>query len=396
MSPDRETVLREILSTIEPPASGITAAGLLQEGRRARRRRRQWYTASAAGAVTFGLVVTAGLVGRAGTVPSPQAGASTPAAAPGCTAERLALPPNTNEGGVNAASPDGRHLAGAVTGPGNPALPVRWDGTRAVPIPIDGTGEATGVNDSGVAVGRGQTAGHQHYAWAYAGGKVVKLPVPKGYTGAEASAVNAAGQVAGVLFAGEHNAAVVWQSATADAGVTVLDAPGGAMAFGISDEGVVVGSLETGAAYRWDANGRGSKLAGPAGTDGGSGALGVRGDWVYGLLTKSEPSAGDKTAFPGGTVIDPNVAVLWNLATGKAGTVDDGRVEAISPTGQITVNGKDGTASIRQASGESRPLPPLTAGAKAYAYALSDDGTLAGGASADRPVRWSCAAEGNR
>jgi uncharacterized membrane protein len=297
---------------------------------------------------------------------------------------RLALPAGAAGGEVNAVSPSGRYLVGFFSAKNNPGKPVRWDGTRAEPIPITGTGEAQGVNDSGVVVGEGQTAGGRGFAWAYVDGKVVELPIPKGYSGAEATAVNTAGQVAGVLFAGDRAAAVVWQATTATARVDVLDAPGGAMAFGISDSGVQVGGLHDGsAAYRWDANGRGSKLASPAGTEGG-GAHGVRGDWAYGLLSKAgQPGQTDTTSVTAGPVaIDWNVAVAWDLRTGQASTVDGGRVEAVSATGQVVVNHTDSTASIREVDGTLRPLPALTAQGKAYAYALSDDGTRAAGSSA--------------
>ena len=398
MMQDSEARLRELLSTVEPPASRMTATGLALRGARTRRRRRLWLVTGAAGLATLGLgsgVGMAGLIGgptSTGPGLGQQPGASATPAAPDCLAQRLALPPGATEGEVNSGSPNGRYLAGLVAAKDNPGKPVRWDGTRAEPIPVAGIGEAQGVNDSGVVVGEAQTTDRRHFAWAYAGGKVVELPIPDGYTGAEATAINAAGHVAGVLFDGDRAAAVVWRGTTATARVDVLDAPGGAMAFGISDSGIVVGGLHDGsAAYRWDANGRGSKLAGPAGTAGGD-AQGVRGDWAYGLLPKDgKPGPSDMTTgTPGVQSLDWNVAVVWNLRTGRAGAVAGGRVEAVSSTGQAVVNHPDGTASIRAVDGTLRALPALTAKGTAYAQALSDDGTRAGGSSAGDPVRWSC------
>jgi probable HAF family extracellular repeat protein len=400
MTQDSETRLRELLSAVHPPASTMTATSLVREGRRTRRRRRQWLVTGAAGLATLGLASAAGVAGLvdrkapAGPEEPRQVGTSATPAVIACAVQRLALPRGTTEGYVNAGSPNGRYLAGFAAVKDGLGRPVRWDGTRAEPIPVGGTGEAQGVNDSGVVVGEAQTAGRRSFAWAYAGGKVVELPIPDGYTGAEATAVNAAGQVSGVLFAGDRAAAVVWQAPTANADVDVLDAPGGAMAFGISDSGVVVGGLHDGsAAYRWDSRGKGSKLARPAGTAGG-GAHGIRGEWAYGLLPKAgKPDLSAETGATDGLSIDWNVAVVWNLRTGAATQVDDGRVEAVSATGQAVVNHPDRTASIRAVDGTLLELPalPVKGAADAYAYALSDDGTRAGGSSAGDPVRWSCA-----
>lgn len=396
MMPDSEDRIRALLSTVDPPASRLTAASLVRQGTRVRRRR-QWLATGAAGLAVLGLgsgVAAANLAGgppRTGPGPTQQPATAATPAAPVCTAQRLALPPGTTGGEVNAGSPNGRYLAGLAAGTDGMGKPVRWDGTRAELIPV-GSGEAQGVNDSGVVVGEGQLDNRKHIAWAYVAGKVAVLPIPDGYTGAEATAVNAAGQVAGVLFAGDRATAVVWQEPTPTARVRVLDAPGGAMAFGISDSGVVVGGLHDGsAAYQWDERDRGSKLARPAGTAGG-GAHGVRGDWAYGLLPKAgKPDLPDT---PGVRSIDWNVAVVWDLRTGAASAVEDGRVEAVNSAGKMVVNHPDQTASIRAVNGKPLALPPLTAKGTAYGRALSDDGMRAGGSSAGLPVSWSCAPRG--
>ena len=44
---------------------------------------------------------------------------------------------------------------------------------------------------------------------------MIELPIPKGYTGADAIAINASGQVAGVLYAPNGRAAAVWRSVSA-------------------------------------------------------------------------------------------------------------------------------------------------------------------------------------
>jgi len=394
MTQDSETRIRELLSSVDLPASRMSATDLVREGARTRRRR-QRQTVGVAGVVTLGLGLAVGVAGLPGrsTGPAPglsqQAGASATAVPAACAVHRLALPKEATGGGVNSGSPNGQYLAGVVSGKDSPGKPVRWAGARAESIPITGIGEAVGVNDSGVVVGRGQTADRRHYAWAYVDGVVVELPLPHGYTGAEATAINAKGQVAGVLFAGEHDAAVVWQAPTAVAEAKVLAPAGGATAFGISDEGVVVGGAGS-AAYRWDAQGQGGKLSGPAGPADGS-ALGVRGDWAYGLLALDDkPPAGESTASTPVTV-DRNEAVVWDLRTGRATTVDDARVQAVNVGGQSVVDHADNTASIREVDGTLRALPGLAANGPAYATTLSDDGTRAAGSSGDIPTSWSCA-----
>ncbi|MEH1122900.1 hypothetical protein [Micromonospora sp. CPCC 206061] len=404
MTPDGESRVREVLATVEPPPASMTVADVVNAGRRTRRRRRWLATGTAAVATVAVAVGGVSLVNQpAGTAPGQDTATEAAAAAPAsCTVAPLRLPAGATEAFVNAGSPDGRYLVGAMTSGKTAGTPVVWDGAKAMAIPVDGIGEAQGVNDSGVVVGESDREGGGSFAWAYTGGKVVELPLPDGYTGAEATGINARGQVSGVLFKGDQLASAVWQQPTATTQVKVLKAPaGGAMAFGISDEGVVVGGKrDGGSAYAW-VDGKGRDLPSPAGAEGGD-ALGVRGDWVYGRLAKAgDPPGGDT---PDGTTpargevvsgpesVDWSVAAVWNLATGRSFTVDTGRIEAVSRTGQVTVNHDDHTASLREADGTPRPLPGVNKGAKTYAYALSDDGILAAGVSGGKPVRWSCAA----
>ncbi|MEK8110576.1 hypothetical protein NKG94_52045 [Micromonospora sp. M12] len=61
----------------------------------------------------------------------------------------LDLPPSVTSANVNAGSPSGRFLAGFSSVGNGLATPVRWDGTRAQAIRVNGPAEAKGVNDSG-------------------------------------------------------------------------------------------------------------------------------------------------------------------------------------------------------------------------------------------------------
>ncbi|SCL44762.1 hypothetical protein GA0070606_0437 [Micromonospora citrea] len=405
---DAEAV-RVLLSEIAPPSSRVTVAGLLAEGRRARRRRRS------AAAVTGVLVLSFAAVGGVsafdrssddggGQVLSSGAAGTADPSTP-CTVTELELPAKATTGEVNAGSPSGRFLAGFSSVGNALATPVRWDGTRAEPIKVNGPAEAKDVNDSGVTVGSGQGANGRSVAWAFVDGTVITLPIPKGYTGAEANAINAHGDVAGVLFAGDRMAAAVWRGTSANARVDILPAASGATAFGISDSGVVVGSLDDGKdsfAHLWNAQGQGSRLTAPAGF-GGSGLLGVRGEWAYGVLSRpdersgSVPSsttqrAGDATSpspeLP--TAVNPNVSVVWDLRNGQASIVSDGAVKAVNPGGETVVNHEDRTASLRSPDGALRKLPSLPDQDNAHATALSDAGTQAAGTSGQKPVRWQC------
>ncbi|GAA4735718.1 hypothetical protein [Phytohabitans rumicis] len=385
MTASDETMMRDLMSTVDPPPTRIDLSELVRNGRRAARRR----TRSAVAVVGVFAVLLAAFAAVTGLGATRGGDTGPPAVrpAPGCTVERLALPDGTRYGSVSAASPDGRYLAGFAAGDGT-ATPVRWEGPRPQPIRGIRAGIATGVNDSGVVVGRTLGADGRQTAWAYAGDTVAELPIPAGFDGAAAYSINKAGHVAGVLFGGGRTAAAVWYGATADARVVVLAAKGEAMAFGIADSGVVVGARNGGGPYRWDADGRGGPLAQPPGTAGGE-ALGVRGDWAYGQLDDADRPAPDLL----GGVLRPaerRIAVRWNLRTGEATAVAAGRTGAISAGGLLVVNQSDGTATLVAPDGTRRTLPHLAGSGPSNANAFNTDGTLIAGDSARTPARWTC------
>ena len=321
--------IRTLLFNVDSPPGRLTTDALLGAGRKVRRRRRSMTAVAGVFGLSLATVAGVGAVNLARADPAIEttpfiAAESAASAAPpaNCTVEELPLPAKATSAEVNAGSPSGRFLAGFSAVGESLATPVFWDGTRAESIKLTGTGEAQDVNDSGVVVGEAQSASGRSFAWAYTGGKVIKLPIPKGYTGAEATAINATGQVAGVLFTPNGTAAAVWRSVSANAEVNVLDAPGAATAFGISDDGVVVGQVGE-HAYRWDAQGRGSSLAEPAGS-GGSGALGVRGEWAYGRAPRNidtavpPPTQPDDSAPPTGMAISPACRWCGTSATARS------------------------------------------------------------------------------
>jgi uncharacterized membrane protein len=410
---DRDAaVMRTILAEVTPPPGRTVAADLLHDGRRARRRRRR--SAAAAGVAAVSLAAFGGVsatnhskAGSDGRMVSPAAvGASNESGL--CAVTRLELPAQATRAMVNAGSPSGRFLVGFSSEGNSTPTPVRWDGTRAEFIAVGGPAEANDVNDKGVAVGGGRDAAGRSTAWAYVSGNVVTLPIPVGYTAAEATAINAHGDVAGVLFDGDRTAAVVWRGTSADAEVNVLSAPGRAAAFGISDEGVVVGGVngdDKNSAFVWSADGGGGWATVPDGFTS-AGMFGVQGEWAYGPLGKEAerrvpieaPTAapiGDRAAThpPSGNGTNSRQsAVIWDLRTGRPTIVPDGDVRAVSARGETSVNHDDRTASLRSADGTLRSLPSLPGEDSAYAFALSDGGTQVAGVSGNLPVRWQCSA----
>ncbi|MEH1168967.1 hypothetical protein V6V47_26645 [Micromonospora sp. CPCC 205539] len=322
-----------------------------------------------------------------------------------CTVAALQLPPSATSAEINAGSPSGRFLAGFSSVGKALATPTRWDGTRAEAIKVIGPAEAKGVNDSGVTVGSGQGANGRSIAWAYVNGKVITLPIPAGYTGAEATGINARGEVAGVLFGGVRTAAARWRDTTANAQVDILPASGPAMAFGISDSGVVVGGLDDdkgGSAYLWDAQGQGSSPVVPDGFVSPR-VSGAQGEWAYGVLSRrtGEPALpkvperrGSRVATSpnsgGQTTDSQTAAVAWDLRTGQATTVSGGDVGAVSSDGEMVINHDGGTASLRSADGTFLTLPSLFDNDSTYAVALDGGGTQAAGISGRKPVRWQC------
>ncbi|MEV4758105.1 hypothetical protein AB0J86_23720 [Micromonospora sp. NPDC049559] len=424
-----EAVIRIIMSEVEPPPGRMGAADLLAAGRRARRRRRS--TAATAGAFVLSLLAVGGvqLLDRDGPADPPAllgpAAMTSTTPPPPCTATPLELGPKATEGSVNAGSPSGRYLVGFTSFKGTIGSAVRWDGTKQQRLPVPGVlADPLAVNDSGLVVGRYQT-GARTVAWAWTGsGDLIHLPIPAGYTGAEANAVNAAGDVAGVLFGRKGTVPVVWRGVNAKAWPEEVKAPGKALAFGISDAGVVVGTVEGekgSVPYQWDAAGVGSPLALPDGTSAAT-VLGVRGDWAYGLLfpkptdgadpsaveqrkqaaalaqEKLQPYGPEATRGPGTAAGFPNpaatrqlgIAAVWDLRNGTAAVVTEGRIGVVNSRRWLVVNRPEGLAELRAPDNTSRELPGLRGKPDSYAAALSEDGGWIGGSSAGVPVRWNC------
>jgi probable HAF family extracellular repeat protein len=110
-----------------------------------------------------------------------------------------------------------------------------------------GHAEASGINDAGQVVGWSYTAGFQHHAFLYSGGKMTDLGTPGGgsnrFSYSWASGINASGQVAGTYVADSgFNHAFLYSGGV----MTDLGTLGGASssAAAINNAGQVVGAAD--------------------------------------------------------------------------------------------------------------------------------------------------------
>ncbi|MER6915367.1 hypothetical protein ABT354_27145 [Streptomyces sp. NPDC000594] len=270
---------------------------------------------------------------------------------PGAAPARLALP--SGSAGGNAAAVNNAGVAvGDASGADNRSHPLRWrsDGSRTdLPVlPGDNSGTATSVNNAGTAVGwterRDGTGGPAHPVRWNAAGVVSALPLPAGFAGARTSRITDSGVVFGhgrLAGSTAYDRVLVW---AADG--TVRDA-GRGRGYDVNRAGTAVGaSLEdnpNGDPARWNANGTRTVLANPAEAAGEVLSINNRGTAVGYAWPPAGNPALDK-------------ALLWK------------------PDGTVV------------------PLPPSPLGPYAAAFAINDDGVVAGFAvgtdGAGNPTTW--------
>jgi len=146
----------------------------------------------------------------------------------------------------NAASPLGL-ATGRSMGSGNQAFLWSYDGGLVGLPNLAGRpfSVGNGVNDAGTVVGNGTTtswgAGALPLIWQ--GGAVAQLPLPAGETLGRAEAVNNDGLVAGSVDGGSAQIAAIFT--TGGASIVTATTPGGCYAntlYGINDAGLAVGT----------------------------------------------------------------------------------------------------------------------------------------------------------
>jgi hypothetical protein len=401
---NEEEELRERLAAVDVPASRIELDGLLRAGRRRAFRRRSTRAVGGVALATAVLLLVPSILNRAGGQPGrePVAGRAdapteptgtgptgagptgaeptgaaltstgpteptgTARAGGACRPVELPVPAGTTGVTAVAVDPTGRYVLGTRT-VGQDFRSLLWTDGRPVALPPRGTSvQATAVNAAGVVVGL-VTEGQQEYVFRYERGAYTMLRMPAGsWHPFPAPAVNAAGDVVVNVepsgnSGGKDSIVLLWPAGTTKA--VRLPLPAGANAFAVTDDGTIVGALYADgvatAAYTWTRQGEGRRLAAPAGRTGA--AYAARGDWATGGLWPSRDAA------------------LWNLRTGKVTTpvgrggdpAGSGPGDAVNAAGWVVAGGmlfRDG-----------RPVElPVPDGQQGRAAALSDTGLVVG------------------
>jgi hypothetical protein len=392
-----ERELTDRLRTMSVPASRLEVATLVHTGRRRVVRRRTWRAALGAAVAVGVLVAVPSLLGRAerraivvDTAPSisaTPAATVTPSQAPAarrCAMTALPVPSGLKDVQVAGVDPTGRYIVGNATR-GDNWKPVLWTGGKAQALPVLGPAmQLTGVNAHGVVVGLIGIG--NELTFRYQDGKYTRLKMPAGsWHTYPQPAINTAGDI--VVNAepagnsgGEGSIVLLWAAGTTVAKKVPL--PVGANVMAILDDGTLVGALyrkgEAIAAYTWDQQGHGTKLATPKGQT--SAAYAARGDWATGGLWPAMSTA------------------RWNLRTGQLAALPDpagaavpnnlGVGEQVNANGWVVASGY----AVHDGGGAELTVPK---GQKGSAVAVSDDNLVVGRAVSSSgsqlgPRTWRC------
>lgn len=365
-----------------------------------RRRNRVIASVSATVVLTAGAIAVPALLAGRGDVAAPLPAATFTG---DCTIEALRLPDSVADMYAQTAvqafavdmDPTGRFVLARFTRADGQddrtPMTVLWDHGVPTALPtIAASAFGEGVNAHGTVVGTmtvgtdqsGIVSRVSSQAFVYENGSLAVLPLPVGYLGASAHAINERGEIAGFVI---HEGSQMWQAAVWSAGAgrtpRVLESPGASFATGISSDGTVVGTAtvagpltdpELERPYVWRPDGVGRFLELPEGYTTGR-AHRVRGEWALGGASTLVSTG------PYGTV---DSVVLWNVRTSAVSIVDGrggGPNRAVNAHGDVVTF--DGVGSTLTRDGRRYPLPHLnhgrsTVGLSAFATAISDDATV--------------------
>lgn len=410
MEDHESELLSALLRTVEPPPSAVDIDAILDAGRRGASRRR----VASIGAVASGIAIV--LIGAVGAVeharhsvtapataasgatrPATKASAkpSPTASAPAgpdqgvaqCTPQVLPAPHGETVELVNAMDPTGRYIAGVTV---TNKLIVWKDGVPTVYTPPKGIDIQPGVsaiNSHGEAIGAAPN-GNASSAWTELNGTFKKLHAPPGFPIiGQQLGINSRGDIAGTVSSAssDRNAAAFWR-ANNPRTVHFLNGPAhltyGPEAFGIGDDGTVVGTIDDGDyAFVWDPSGKGHRLANPSGyAKANAKAYAVSGDWVVGYV------APDATTM----------AARWNLKTGKAEVFPDfAQAKSVNSSGDFV--GGSGSAGYTGNRDDAYlghgttvlPLPVPPQIQLSAALGISADGKTVGGIMQDNVIQGS-------
>ncbi|GAA5188408.1 hypothetical protein GCM10023322_39040 [Rugosimonospora acidiphila] len=394
---DRDFVLRDLLSGVSAPPTRVDLNQVITVGRRSLRRRRSFGVAGVSALVVAAMLATP-LVIRAADGPSghrsvaapiaagapratQDAASATPSAQP-CAVTALPSPNGLADVEASAVDPTGRYVGGQAW-VGQNGVPILWTGGRAQVLPVHAkSATVDAINANGVVVGQAENSPDDQYVYRYQNGTVTKLsPLPHYPHLFPTASINAAGDVvinaeAKGSVEGAGAVGVIWPAGSTTAHKVTL--PAGANLFAITDDGTRVGTSYVAgvadAAYTWDANGHGRKLAAPSGQK--SLAYGARGEWVTGAVGE----------FPGASQ-----TARWNLRTGSVtilNSADNGG--AVNASGWVVTP----TAVIPDKN--PIPLQSFSADARVTLKGISDTNLVVGYAAPksrdghSQAVTWQC------
>jgi hypothetical protein len=282
---------------------------------------------------------------------------ATASTAEACPSSYLAALPGTYTSvAITAADPSGRYqVAQTLTSLGQTEVGIWRNGVGSILItPATGYIEPLDVNVRAEVVGFSYTSSSPQRGWRYQGGRHITLEPPAGYETSHAVAINAAGEVAGRADTGSLTTAraVAW---TAGDVVRLLPLPDGftaAEATDIDDDGVVVGFAT---AYDGGVESKRQPVVGP--TEGG-----------YRLLPTSNAAGWASVAsVRNGIAVgeDNGFAVSWTLAN-DARTVlssESSTATDVNAGGDIAVvmnPNETGTTEFVRRNQSSRPAGDRT------------------------------------
>lgn len=290
------------------------------------------------------------------------------AAADACSDAYLTRLPSWERAAVTATDPSGRYqVAQLGDRSGQLGVGIWRNGVAETLIPLfGGYIEPLDVNVRAEVVGFAYSDGGSQGAWRARGAERTTLPVPAGTDSAKAVAINAAGEVAGVITSTiDSNVitkAVVWGPSNEPRTLPVPDGFSTAEATDIDDDGTVVGfagkvdpeHMESRQPVVWPA-------------DGG-----------YRLLPATDQHYSWPAAVRNGIAIgeDGQAVVSWDLAANTAAVVaaSDAKSGELNAGGDFTITRTpDGGSTVTDFIRRGQPVRQAGGG---YAIGLSDSGRV--------------------
>jgi hypothetical protein len=349
-SDDRGDLLRPLrdIDGADGPPPRYDVALAMRQGDTIRRRRTSIGAFAAIVVVGAAIGIPLGLPSpqQAGPAPSPSRTVPTPSESPSpspsstnpadlpvanCTVTTLTAPTAAGaftSWGNAVIDPTGHYLATSLMKTFTLPLP---DFVPTKPLLVDlrtgqmslipaADGGVDGVNANGVVIGNSGSTGA---GWVYRNGKVSLLPKFHGIA-ATPNAINARGDIIGLMINRQTETSVIWPAANPGTVRALL--PATLLANTISDSGLIggaIGSFDRGRPYVGDGKGNGHTLStGDADPQGD--VFQIRGHYAVGE----------------GPILGGRYPLVWNLTTGALTTYPDVRLNSIAndgtTVGQVT------------------------------------------------------------